>query len=162
MNLLKPLGLLLRRRNIKSIINDPANPSWRRICLDPAADLAAHPAILERVAAMGGEVVPGTVSLTYDNVPVDVVLRALLPEGVEAPSGFEPVGHLAHVNLRDEQLPYRYLIGQVLLDKNPSLKTIVNKVCVCVCVSEIMRMNVCVFEAFTCLCVVHICSGGRD
>eukprot|EP01034_Spumella_vulgaris_P027258 gene27258-33952_t len=34
---------------------------------------------------------------------------------------------MAHVNLREESLPYKHIIGQVLLDKNPSIKTIVNK-----------------------------------
>lgn len=47
---------------------------------------------------------------------------------MDAPSSFETIGHIAHLNLRDEQLPYRHLIAQVLLDKNPHLKTIVNKV----------------------------------
>lgn len=30
--------------------------------------------------------------------------------------------------MRDELLPYKYIVGQVLLDKNPSCKTVVNKV----------------------------------
>lgn len=47
---------------------------------------------------------------------------------MEIPSAFEQVGHLIHLNLRDELLPYKYIIGQVLLDKNPSCKTVVNKV----------------------------------
>ena len=44
------------------------------------------------------------------------------------PCSFETVGHIAHLNLRDELLPYKHLVGQVLLDKNPSIRTIVNKV----------------------------------
>jgi tRNA (guanine37-N1)-methyltransferase len=34
---------------------------------------------------------------------------------------------LAHVNLRNQYLPYKYLIGQVLLDKNPAILTVINK-----------------------------------
>lgn len=34
----------------------------------------------------------------------------------------------AHVNLREESLPYRYLVGRVILDKNSHIKTVVNKV----------------------------------
>lgn len=29
-------------------------------------------------------------------------------------TAFETVGHLAHMNLRDDDLPYKYFIGQVL------------------------------------------------
>ncbi|KAH9246818.1 hypothetical protein BASA81_015596 [Batrachochytrium salamandrivorans] len=68
------------------------------------------------------------VVVEYANLPADEVLRALLPAGVEVPSGFETVGHLAHLNLRPEQLPFKHRIGQVLLDKsNSNLKTIINK-----------------------------------
>lgn len=54
--------------------------------------------------------------------------QELLPSGLECPSSFETVGHIAHLNLREELLPYKQLIGEVLLDKNgPTIKTILNK-----------------------------------
>ncbi|RLN22442.1 tRNA (guanine(37)-N1)-methyltransferase 1 [Panicum miliaceum] len=57
-----------------------------------------------------------------------IVLEALLPEGIIIPTGFETVGHIAHLNLRDEHLPYKKLIAQVVLDKNkPKIQTVVNK-----------------------------------
>lgn len=34
---------------------------------------------------------------------------------------------LAHLNLREQYLPYKHLIGQVLLDKNPNVRTVINK-----------------------------------
>ncbi len=43
------------------------------------------------------------------------------------PSSFETVGHVAHLNLRDELIPFKHTIGAVLLAKNPVLRTIVNK-----------------------------------
>jgi tRNA (guanine37-N1)-methyltransferase len=36
-----------------------------------------------------------------------------LPQGVDAPSSFETIGHIIHLNLRDNQLPFKYLIGRV-------------------------------------------------
>lgn len=34
----------------------------------------------------------------------------------------------AHLNIRDEYLPYKNLIAEVILDKNPTLRTVINKV----------------------------------
>jgi tRNA (guanine37-N1)-methyltransferase len=55
-------------------------------------------------------------------------MQEVLPEGVDVPSSFETVGHIAHFNLREEHLPYKAIIGQVCLDKNPAIKTVVHKV----------------------------------
>ncbi len=47
----------------------------------------------------------------------------------EIPSSFETAGHIAHVNLREEALPYKYLIGKAILDKNrPRIQLVVNKI----------------------------------
>lgn len=77
---------------------------------------------------VGAELAPESVELGYENMSTDEVLRQVLPSGAEVPSSFETVGHVAHLNLRDELLPHRRAIAQVLLDKNPRLRTVVNKV----------------------------------
>lgn len=41
------------------------------------------------------------------------VLAVLLPQGMIVPSAFETVGHIAHLNLRDEHFPYKKLIAKV-------------------------------------------------
>lgn len=46
---------------------------------------------------------------------------------MDVPGSFETIGHIAHFNLRSGHLPYKHLIGQVCLDKNPSIKTVVTK-----------------------------------
>ncbi|KPM39928.1 tRNA (guanine(37)-N1)-methyltransferase [Neonectria ditissima] len=58
------------------------------------------------------------------------VLRAILPEELqdEIPTGFNTVGHVAHLNIRSQYLPYKKLIAEVLLDKNPHLRTVINKI----------------------------------
>lgn len=70
-----------------------------------------------------------TISLSYDDWTSDEVLKCLLPHGCEVPSSMEQIGQIAHLNLRDELLPYKYIIGKVLLDKNRGrISTIVNKI----------------------------------
>ena len=47
----------------------------------------------------------------------------------EVPSSFEAAGHVAHLNLREEALPYKYLIGKAILEKNrPRIRLVVNKI----------------------------------
>ena len=59
--------------------------------------------------------------LDENEINVDNLLKAL-------PNGFEIVGKIAHMNLREQYLKYKYFIGQLILDKNPSLATVINKV----------------------------------
>ncbi|KAJ3366622.1 tRNA(m(1)G37)methyltransferase, partial [Kappamyces sp. JEL0680] len=67
------------------------------------------------------------IELDYDYWSVDQILRAIIPENLEIPQSFATVGHIAHFNLRKEHEPYKKIIGQVVLDKNVAIKTVVNK-----------------------------------
>ncbi|XP_072314446.1 tRNA (guanine(37)-N(1))-methyltransferase isoform X2 [Eucyclogobius newberryi] len=66
-------------------------------------------------------------TLGYENLKSEEVLEAVLPPGQDVTSSFSRVGHIAHMNLREHQLPYRNLIGQVIMDKNPGLTCVVHK-----------------------------------
>lgn len=55
------------------------------------------------------------------------MLAAILPREVTVPTSFEQVGHIAHFNLREEHEEYKEIIGQVVLDKHKTLRTVVNK-----------------------------------
>ena len=68
------------------------------------------------------------IKLDYKYHTAEYVLKELLPDGMETPSAFEQVGHVAHVNLREEFLPYKYTIAKIIADKNPRIRTVVNKV----------------------------------
>ncbi|CAG7729550.1 unnamed protein product [Allacma fusca] len=68
-----------------------------------------------------------SVCFSYDNWSHDQVLDSVLPDDIEKLSSYSKVGHLIHLNLRDHLLPYKDIIGQILLDKIPSTKTVVNK-----------------------------------
>ena len=69
-----------------------------------------------------------TLRLEYDYFNAEEILKQVLPDGCEVPGSFETVGHIAHLNLRDDLQKYKHVIGRVLLDKNPRLKTVVNKI----------------------------------
>jgi tRNA (guanine37-N1)-methyltransferase len=82
-----------------------------------------------KIEEYGIEIRPYTMNLDYDFWKSDDILRAVLPENLldEVPTGFAQAGHVAHINLRDEFKPYGPLIGQVILDKNPKIETVVDK-----------------------------------
>lgn len=66
--------------------------------------------------------------MTYDNFSMQEVLKELLPNDVEIIGGFECIGDIAHLNLSERQQVYKKIIGQVILDKNPVLRTVVTKI----------------------------------
>lgn len=66
-------------------------------------------------------------TFTYENYSLNEILQEVLPKDVTIPSGFENIGTIAHLNLLKNQLPYKNIIAQVLLDKNTAIKTVVNK-----------------------------------
>lgn len=109
--------------------NEPEAGQLRVILLKPdnaeadavARDLIDHaePGTLERLEY--------ELTLDYDYWLPDQIIGSVMPEGFVVPSSFEQVGHIAHFNLRDEHEPYKRLVGQVILDKNKSLRTVVNK-----------------------------------
>ncbi|XP_064625275.1 tRNA (guanine(37)-N1)-methyltransferase-like [Lineus longissimus] len=68
------------------------------------------------------------IDLGYENWPADEILRGILPEDQDSVSGFTLIGHIAHLNLKSHLLEYKNVIGEVLLDKTPTVRTVVNKV----------------------------------
>ncbi|XP_052847550.1 tRNA (guanine(37)-N1)-methyltransferase [Drosophila gunungcola] len=65
--------------------------------------------------------------LGYENWSANEILKSVLPLEEEGLTSYSRIGHIAHLNLRDHLLPYKQLIGQVLHDKLPNCRTVVNK-----------------------------------
>ncbi|XP_078171198.1 met-10+ like family protein isoform X2 [Carex rostrata] len=75
------------------------------------------------------ELVHCRLTIFYSYWHMTQLLEAILPDDIIIPSGFETIGHIAHLNLREEHLPYKKLIAKVVLDKNkPKIQTVVNKI----------------------------------
>lgn len=77
-------------------------------------------------------VIPYTLELDYDYWTVSEILQAIIPpEAVgseELPRCFNTAGHVAQLNLREHFAPYKQLIATVLADKNPNIRTVINKI----------------------------------
>ncbi|GIL57289.1 hypothetical protein Vafri_12541 [Volvox africanus] len=124
-------GFTLDRPRLRCIVQDGDRSETKLLLLEENIKLEDLPPELHGRLEAEGLTVAATdhpVVLDYGMLSADAVLKRLLPSGVDAPSSFETIGHIAHLNLREEQLPFRFLIGKVLLDKNPHLRTVVNKV----------------------------------
>lgn len=77
-------------------------------------------------------VIPWELQLDYDYFTYSEITSAIIPPPEkktddEIPQGFALAGHVAHLNLRERYWPYKHLIATVLADKNPMVKTVINK-----------------------------------
>jgi len=130
MKRLKPHLLNLPRR--KNVEPAPCGKANLLLLSRSLPDVKALPCpdrewVLEQASHEDVELTTSRVSMSYEHFSAEEVLRKLLPAGMEIPSSFEQAGHVCHLNLRDAQLPYKHLIAQVILDKNKSVRTVINK-----------------------------------
>ena len=139
------LGVELDVRNCGSFIDSarshllhmprvkPVRPGLRSdrrlVLLDKdLAEADLPPPLQQAIEHAGGQLQEHCIQQGYHDLSAREVLQEVLPSDVVVPSAYENVGHVVHLNLRPEQLPYRFLIGQVLLDKlQPRVRTVVNK-----------------------------------
>ncbi|XP_045830304.1 tRNA (guanine(37)-N1)-methyltransferase 2 [Trifolium pratense] len=127
-------GYVLDKPRVKPITDDPTCDKNRYLILSEKVqnqDLSDIPKqkLDELKDLCEIEVLPYSLTLGYSYWNADHVLKQILPDGVEVPSSFETIGHIAHLNLHDELLPFKDVIAKVIYDKNyPRIKTIVNKV----------------------------------
>ncbi|KAJ6575404.1 Met-10+ like-protein-domain-containing protein [Mycena capillaripes] len=115
---------------LRSVLPDPSDPTGDRLVLLKVSSEVDLPSdTLDFLKTESNGLVPYTLELDYDYWTADEIIQAILPEALRerSPVGFAMTGHIAHVNLKDEYLPYKHQIGQILLDKNMQIKTVVNK-----------------------------------
>ncbi|KAJ7103254.1 Met-10+ like-protein-domain-containing protein [Mycena belliarum] len=115
---------------VRSVIPDPSDPTGDKLVLLKASSEVDLPTqTLEFLTTEANGLVPYTLELNYDYWTADEIIQSILPEELRegSPTGFAMTGHIAHINLKDEYLPYKSLIGQIILDKNPQVRTVVNK-----------------------------------
>ncbi|KAF8323687.1 hypothetical protein DL93DRAFT_2123496 [Clavulina sp. PMI_390] len=122
-------GFMLDIPKMKPVAFDPENDSKRILLLrvPPTDELPSH--VKEYLLANSDGIFTYPVSLDYSYWTADEILQAVLPPELldESPTSFTTTGHIAHMNLRDEYLPWRHLIGKVILEKHKNIRTVVNK-----------------------------------
>lgn len=92
------------------------------------SDAVLPPAALATLSALHAEHGQREIRIGYDHMTAEQAMAALLPAGTsDFPSSYERAGHLAHLNLREALHEFKYIIGRILLDKNPGLRTVVMK-----------------------------------
>ncbi|XP_065009230.1 tRNA (guanine(37)-N1)-methyltransferase 1-like isoform X2 [Musa acuminata AAA Group] len=127
-------GYMLDRARIKPIVEDPTSEKNRLVILSEKiqnSDLSEIPShVLDPLKGLCNiEAVPYSLTLGYPYWGADHILKQILPHGMEVPTSFETVGHVAHLNLTEDQLPYKDVIAKVIYDKNqPIIQTVVNKI----------------------------------
>ncbi|KAL8608692.1 hypothetical protein ACOMHN_002921 [Nucella lapillus] len=130
---------LLKMQRVKPVAelakDDPLHASHKLFLMDPRKFKTVEDFSAEEREKLGGfgvslgeEFSYFDLEVGYENWGVAEILRAVLPETMDGVSGYSIIGHIAHLNLKPEVLDYKRLIGEVIIDKNSSVKTVVNKV----------------------------------
>ncbi|KAL7577523.1 hypothetical protein ACA910_015059 [Epithemia clementina (nom. ined.)] len=126
------------RHKVRVIQDDREDNRYKLILLHPSVpyikelpdnvqELLQSYNILEHTSS--GDRIWFTKQLRPGDFTASFILEQLLPPHLHPPpSSFETIGHVAHLNLKDLHVPYRYLIGQVLLEVLPNLNTVIQKV----------------------------------
>lgn len=108
----------IQRPNVPRVVQDKEESSdYRLVLLDPhkvtsPSSFSEAEAEALRSFEVAEDLHYHELKLTYDNLKSEEVLEAVLPQGQDVTSAFSRVGHIAHMNLRDHQLPYKNLIGE--------------------------------------------------
>ncbi|KAJ2747779.1 tRNA(m(1)G37)methyltransferase [Coemansia sp. BCRC 34301] len=123
---------VLRMHRVRNVVADKSGGDEHKLVLlrpeITSAELREASEQLRRLVQDNGwEALAHDVTMNYEDWTADDILKAVLPDPNQAPTAYEQIGHIAHMNLRDEYLEYKTLIGQVILDKSPTVTTVVNK-----------------------------------
>ncbi|XP_068216179.1 tRNA (guanine(37)-N1)-methyltransferase [Palaemon carinicauda] len=122
--------LMLKIDKLKPVQTDADNPDKKIVLLNPLLVKSVDDIKKEfdEVSSQGAaDFLSKEITLCYENWKAEDIIKSILPENQEGAQGYSIIGHVIHLNLRDHVLPYKKLIGEVLLEKTPNITLIVNK-----------------------------------
>lgn len=121
--------LVLKKKGKRNVYPCPESDDHKLLAL--REDLSQEIAEKEIKTLVPGGSAPvfATVGVPYSYADYNYheALKLLLPSNITTPSGYETIGHVAHLNLKEPQFPWKYMIGQVIKDKTKEITTVVNK-----------------------------------
>ncbi|KAH9815433.1 Met-10+ like-protein-domain-containing protein [Melampsora americana] len=122
---------ILAAKGLPSVRLDPLSndQSHKLLLLNSSETENLPPTALAHFNQSGYEFRKFELDLDWSYYQAEEIIERLLPEELlsEVPSSFTMIGHIAHFNLRKEYIPYRHLIGEIILEKNIPIRTVVNK-----------------------------------
>ncbi|ORY02240.1 hypothetical protein K493DRAFT_208503 [Basidiobolus meristosporus CBS 931.73] len=122
---------LLNQPRMRNIVEDNDSTTTKLMLLKLDTQTKELENVSEEVKSLikadGLDLVEHQITVKYDYWNTEEILRAILPEELPVQSSYETIGHIAHMNLREEYLPYKKIIGEVILDKTKHIRTVVNK-----------------------------------
>lgn len=125
--------IMLKMDRLKPVQTEVATESesevYKKILLHPSAikDWTSLPFDIDRLDLKKESLRWENLELKYENWRADEILKAILPKDEDGVSSFSRIGHVLHLNLKDHQQPYKYIIAEVLKEKTAGIKTVVNK-----------------------------------
>lgn len=125
---------LLKLENYKPMdVIEGSNPELKRILFNPTIkslqDFKENDREqIEQLGFTNEDFKSTDIEVGYEQWRGDDILKAVLPSDKDSLTSYSRIGHIVHVNLREHLLPYKQLIGQVLLEKVQGAKTVVNKI----------------------------------
>jgi tRNA (guanine37-N1)-methyltransferase len=105
--------LLYNQKGVKNVYEIPNAEAQRTVLLNPQMSWETLRPLLTEI--LGTEDLVQTthqVAKKYEDYSYFEALKLLLPADVTTPSGFEVIGHIAHLNLRKDQIPFQFVIGK--------------------------------------------------
>lgn len=121
---------LLRLWKVRPVV-DAKDEDRRKVLLDPllfpGQDCLTEEerTSLSKLKISDSDFIPHNLRLEYENYKEDEIFKAVLPEGKEGCSSYSRIGHIIHLNLKEHLLPYKHLIGEVMVDKLVGVKTVI-------------------------------------
>ena len=114
---------LLKIPGIKCVVDLPEeshqNKDFKKFLIDPSK----HPdtdsfkdEVTNSLQELGVDFNTWTLvecEMRYENWTYDDILKAILPEDTDGVAGFSMIGHICHLNLRDEVKDYKKIIGNI-------------------------------------------------